>query len=135
MGQPAVNRSGEEIRIMRKSIRLTLLVAAIIASSAVPSGTAWSEEAAAASDQGWLGMDSESLSRGFDASVDIVLLRPLGFARLVGGAAALVPASIIQTLSLPFDYDMSRYQELAEIFVVDPYSYVFDRSLGDDFAR
>jgi hypothetical protein len=82
--------------------------------------------------------DSSSKMEGFKKGAvigyDIAVLRTLGSFRLLVGMAFLVPASILQTLRLPFGSDPDTLREQAEILVIEPANFVFRRPLGEDFG-
>jgi hypothetical protein len=74
-------------------------------------------------------------SDAFAIGFDLVVLRTLGSVKLAVGTVALVPASILYILKMPFDGgDTGALQEVAEVLVVEPANYVFRRPLGEDFA-
>ncbi len=54
---------------------------------------------------------------------DILLLRPLGFLGIVAGTAGVVISSPV---TIPFN----RTHEVAEILIMQPYRYTFERPLG-----
>ena len=60
---------------------------------------------------------------GEEMILDLVLLRPIGFAATVIGAAAFV-------VSLPFTLPMKQVNEAANKLVVKPGKYTFVRPLG-----
>lgn len=64
---------------------------------------------------------------------DVTILRTLGTVKLFVGIIALIPASVLYTLRMPFDSDSGVYKEAAEILVVEPANHVFRRPLGEDF--
>ncbi|HEB91042.1 MAG TPA: hypothetical protein ENI85_15820 [Deltaproteobacteria bacterium] len=76
----------------------------------------------------------EKVGEGAAVGFDIAVLRTLGSLRLIVGAAALIPATMITTLTLPFNRDPGQYREVADTLVVGPANYVFRRPLGEDFA-
>ena len=55
---------------------------------------------------------------------DILLLRPLGFLGLVAGTAGVV-------ISFPVTIPFNRTHEVAEILIMQPYRYTFERPLGE----
>ena len=57
---------------------------------------------------------------------DVVLLRPLGFAALLVGGAAYIPAVV---LALPSGKD--GISAVTDSFIMRPYDNVFKRQLGD----
>ncbi|MFP6655591.1 MAG: hypothetical protein VCB25_08180 [Myxococcota bacterium] len=67
---------------------------------------------------------------GFDVGV----LRTLGSIRLVVGAVALIPTSILYLLKMPIDGDAGALMEVVDILVVEPAEYIFRRPLGEDLA-
>lgn len=77
----------------------------------------------------------EGLKKGAVIGYDIAVLRTLGSMRLLVGMAFLVPASILQTLVLPFNSsDTGVLREQAEILVIEPANFVFRRPLGEDLG-
>ena len=76
----------------------------------------------------------EGLKKGAVIGYDIAVLRTLGSFRLLIGMAFLVPASILQSLTLPFGSDPDTLREQAEILVIEPANFVFRRPLGEDFG-
>jgi hypothetical protein len=60
------------------------------------------------------------------AGFDVVILRPLGLAALVIGAASFVPVALI---SAPGGKD--SFQAALELLVTGPANFVFQRPLGD----
>ena len=62
---------------------------------------------------------------GEEMIMDLLLLRPIGFAATVIGAAAFV-------VSLPFTIPMKQVDEAADKLVVKPGKYTFVRKLGYD---
>jgi len=106
-------RPGRRFRQALISVQLGLLVAA------VPS-------ASFASDAAY-----DAFAIGFDLAV----LRTLGSVKLVVGAAAMIPTTILYTLKMPFDGgDAGALQEVAEVLLVEPANYIFRRPLGEDLA-
>lgn len=59
-----------------------------------------------------------------DVIADTFVLRPLGFATLVGGTVAYV-------VSLPIAAITKSTDTTSKIFVKDPYEYTFKRPIGD----
>ena len=76
----------------------------------------------------------QKMENGAAIGFDIAVLRTLGSIRLIVGAAALVPAALFTTLTLPFNRDPGQYGEVADTLVVGPANFVFRRPLGEDFA-
>lgn len=62
--------------------------------------------------------------KGTDMLVDALLVRPLGVAGIVLGAAATL-------VSLPFTVTGGNVGETAHYLIVEPAEYTFDRPLGD----
>jgi hypothetical protein len=81
-----------------------------------------------------LGLPSAALadwqeSRGADiaaSTLDVVIIRPLAAAKVVVGAALLIPAAI-------FSSPMGRegFQGAYEVLVAVPAEYAFDRKVGE----
>ena len=65
---------------------------------------------------------------------DVAILRTLGTVKVFVGIVALIPASVLYTLRMPFDSDTGVYKEAAEMLVVEPANFVFRRPLGEDLA-
>ena len=108
------HRPGRRIRRALISIHIGLLVAL------VPSASFAGDDDS-----------SDAFAIGFDLAV----LRTLGSVKLAVGTVALVPASILYLLKMPFDDgDTGALQEVVEVLVVEPANYVFRRPLGEDFA-
>jgi len=76
----------------------------------------------------------ENFERGAEKTFDLLLLRPLGSIRVVVGMAAMVPVSIVYTLSYPLHSDPGIYGEAAEFFVVEPANFAFRRPLGENLS-
>lgn len=81
-----------------------------------------------------------------DQAVDLVVLRPLGAARLAAGAALWVPVSLVQAfmdvtsaafspLGFPSRRDARTTRETLNVFVVEPANYLFRRPLGRDLEE
>ena len=70
------------------------------------------------------------VSDGYAAVFEILILRPLGFASLVGGTALFVGMSPLTALaSIPAPHD--AFPKTAELLVVTPARYTFVRPIGD----
>ena len=65
---------------------------------------------------------------------DVAVLRTLGTVKVFVGIVALIPASVLYTLRMPFNSDPDVFKEAAEMLVVEPANYVFRRPLGEDLA-
>ena len=61
-----------------------------------------------------------------EAAFDIVILRPLGFAASLAGAALFIPAAL---LSAPGGLD--SIEQVWEHFVITPAEHVYTRPLGE----
>lgn len=78
--------------------------------------------------------------RGFDyagataKTVDVLLLRPLGAARLLIGAALLVPTSVLIAVGAAMTQDGSYFALSANQLVVEPYEFLIERPLGEDLS-
>jgi hypothetical protein len=85
---------------------------------------------AAAASPGW-----ERVFQGFRSSIDIVVLRPLGVARLVLGGAILLPMStVLNAVVFPIGRDTRIFVEDWDRFVVEPAEYTFQREIGEELA-
>ena len=65
---------------------------------------------------------------------DVAVLRTLGTVKVFVWIVALIPASVLYTLRMPFNSDPDVFKEAAEMLVVEPANYVFRRPLGEDLA-
>ena len=70
-------------------------------------------------------------SESSNKAVDAMFLRPLGAFRLLFGSVLMVPASVFNLAGLPFQGG-EIYKESAEIFILEPYRYTFQRPLGEN---
>ncbi len=68
--------------------------------------------------------DTISGDKGTDMLVDAVLMRPLGLAATVLGAA-------VTLATLPFTLATGSADEAARYMIVEPAEYTFDRPLGE----
>lgn len=68
--------------------------------------------------------DTISGDKGTDMLVDAVLMRPLGLAATVLGAA-------VTLVTLPFTLPTGSADEAARYMIVEPAEYTFDRPLGE----
>lgn len=68
--------------------------------------------------------DTVSGDKGTDMLVDAVVMRPLGLAATVLGAAVTV-------VTLPFTLPGGNVGEAARTMIVEPAEYTFNRPLGD----
>jgi hypothetical protein len=76
----------------------------------------------------------ESAGKAAAIGFDVGILRTLGSIRVVVGAVALIPTSIIYLLKMPIDGDEGALLDVVDILVVEPAEFVFRRPLGEDFA-
>ena len=76
----------------------------------------------------------ESAGKAAAIGFDVGILRTLGSIRVVVGAVALIPTSIIYLLKMPIDGDAGALLDVVDILVVEPAEFVFRRPLGADFA-
>ena len=75
----------------------------------------------------------ETAAAGFRGAVDIVVLRPVSFTRLVIGSAVLLPISSVLNLAwLPVGRDFTVFREDLDRFVLEPVDYTFAREVGED---
>ena len=61
--------------------------------------------------------------RAFDATVDILLVRPVSFAATVVGTAVFI-------VSLPFSIPSRSVGDTAKALVAEPFNYTFTRPVG-----
>ena len=66
-------------------------------------------------------------------AVDVFPVRFGGFLRTVVGGLFLVPVTIFSVVSLPFERNPGVFLENAQLYVVEPFDYTFNRPLGRDF--
>lgn len=123
-------RPRDRVRARARAPRPSLLALAALAASLLgPTGSATASERAPIPAQ----------------AVDLVLLRPLGAARLAAGAALWVPVSLVQgildlssaafgSIGFPSRRDGAATRDTLDVFVVDPARYVFKRPLGENLA-
>ena len=69
-------------------------------------------------------LDTVSGDKGTDMLVDAVVVRPLGLAGTVLGAA-------VTLVTLPFTLPAGNAGEAARFMIVEPAEYTFNRPLGD----
>ena len=65
-------------------------------------------------------------------AVDVFPIRFGGVLRTVVGGVFLVPVTIFSVVSLPFERNPGVFRENAQIYVVEPFDYTFNRPLGQD---
>ena len=68
--------------------------------------------------------DTDSNRSAMGMTGDLILLRPLGFAATVIGAAVFV-------VSLPFSLIGKNVNEASQKLIVEPFLFTFDRPLGE----
>lgn len=75
------------------------------------------------------------VNEGFVGAVDLLVLRPLGIARLAIGAAVIMPLSTtLNFFALPLGRDTSVFKDDWDRYVVEPSEYAFGRKIGVDVA-
>lgn len=67
-----------------------------------------------------------SMVKPIEIGFDVVIIRPLGFATVIVGAALFVPAVALSLPNLSTTFD-----EALEIFITIPYENLFERPLGE----
>lgn len=118
----------------RRRLRACVLAIALAASTPVSPPEALADETSERSASAGTGGEGTSLREGFEIGVDALLIRPLSLGRLLAGGLMLVPASVLQTLALPFGLDVSGYRDQAELLVIEPARDLFSRPLGEDLS-
>jgi hypothetical protein len=68
---------------------------------------------------------SAAVQSGIEVGVDVALVRPLSIVSCLIGAILYLPA-----VGLSFADGQSSLDEAKEIFIIFPYEYAFERSLG-----
>lgn len=77
----------------------------------------------------------EMVSEGANGTVDMLVLRPLGLARLALGSLVFLPiSSVFNAMGLPFGKDTSVFKDDFDRMVVEPAEYTFSRPIGQDLA-
>ena len=66
---------------------------------------------------------ADSSDRAFDATVDIILVRPISLAATVVGTAVFI-------VSLPFSIPSKSVGATAKALVADPFNFTFTRPVG-----
>ncbi|MFK7896419.1 MAG: hypothetical protein AB8G23_11315 [Myxococcota bacterium] len=115
------SQSGRIQRIGRLAAAMSARSAAVLGLSLVIVAAGTSPGMAADSRVGEIG----------NKAVDAVLLRPGGALRMVVGGLFMVPASLFNLAALP-SQGLAVYQETAEVLVLEPFRYTFQRPLGED---
>jgi len=105
------------------------IAGAMIASIPIP---AMAEAADGSDSDGSVWPDSEAVNEFFVSAVDVVVLRPGGFARLVVGGILLAPSTLFNVIALPLGQDTSVFKDDLDRFIMEPAEYTFSRSIGKD---
>ncbi|MFO7737479.1 MAG: hypothetical protein R6V46_03330 [Desulfatiglandaceae bacterium] len=105
------HKEGRDVhRAIRKSVVLMMLVAFVVTVMVTPATAEYYAKGGERTAMGMFG--------------DLLLLRTLGFAAMVGGAAVFV-------VSLPFSLLGGNTEEAAQKLVVEPAKFTFVRPLGE----
>ncbi|MCR9095465.1 MAG: hypothetical protein NXI30_14685 [bacterium] len=77
----------------------------------------------------------ETASTLWNGTVDVLVLRPLGTARLALGTFVALPLqSVLDLVVLPVSQEPAYFEESWDRYVSEPAWYVFGRPVGEDLA-
>ncbi|WP_305907808.1 hypothetical protein Q9L42_013885 [Methylomarinum sp. Ch1-1] len=69
-------------------------------------------------------------SKDANVLIDVVILRPLGFVSMIGGAAVFLGLSPLTAFAaIPEPHD--SFEKMGDILVVNPAKFTFEREVGD----